>query len=384
MPPQAAWPKTELARAWFVILAVSAISLLYLVPLTGFPRPIEITANDGFLPDAVYDWMLSRAAWDGYGSYRPLSELAQHYSLPRVAVRVPNPRPPGGVLVLSPIALGAPEQAMHWVNLASFCGLVALLWFTARTVGRPPWLVVALVPVVVWLARDGWLFGSHTLFVSGLVAAGWYLGKERSPGWAGACVGIAAAIKMWPLLIVASWVLLRRHRAALVAAATAGVLNGFALLLPGVGLEDSLLALVRGGTFFARSTQNTSLAAWLIISGVSPLLAAAFVGPWWAYLGIRGSLTYDQVVAVTIVGALLLSPVASWNYWWVCAPAVGVIIRSPRNSLAVSLAVSAMLIWLVSPAIDYGRLGLFSLPAGVLLAVALSLRPPDPITVNAG
>ena len=169
----------------------------------------------------------------------------------------------------------------------------------------------------------------------------WDMCQPDRRRWKGAAIGIAAAIKLVPLLFIVYLVLTRRFRAALVASATflATIVIGFiALPRPSVAWWLRLDFLQAGRTGFVGDQQNQSLRGiitrfagsvdggqvpWLIAGVVVAVigLAAAVVlynsgRSWGPFAGLMGC-------ALT---ALLISPI-SWDHHWVwIAPGVALLV----------------------------------------------------------
>ena len=243
--------------------------------------------------------------------------------------------------------LAVPFKAlMGLVSLASTFALAATVWIAFRELGwrsLPARLGATLVAcgLVFWtepVQRELYL-GQVELALMGLIT--WDMCQPDRRRWKGAAVGLAAGIKLVPLLFIVYLLLTRRFRAALVACGSflATVVIGFiALPRPSVDWWLRLDFWEAGRTGFVGDQQNQSLRGiitrfvgsvaggewpWLVaavIVGVVGLAAAVALHnsgrSWGPFAGLMGC-------ALT---ALLISPI-SWDHHWVwIAPGVALLI----------------------------------------------------------
>jgi alpha-1,2-mannosyltransferase len=226
---------------------------------------------------------------------------------------VTGPQVPAGVAAVAGAqAVGGPRHTLASVVTRAGGALVvavAALW---------------LEPVMATL---GW--GQIDLVLMALVLADMCMRDDR--WWKGAGVGVAAGMKLTPLIFIPYLVLTRRFRAAMVATAA----FGFTVAVSFIVLPESAKAFWLGGRFLDEEPvtnspamlPNQSLAgmlarlaggspgptgtrAWLIaavVTGIAGLLLAAMAHR-------RG---YQLIGTVTCaVTGLLVSPV-SWDHHWV-------------------------------------------------------------------
>lgn len=117
---------------------------------------------------------------------------------------------------------GNATETFFFVNTALlFACLIVLVIATALTVKRRPWdaAMVALAPGTILTATINW-----DLFAVALTAVSMLLWARRHPTWAGVLLGIAAATKFYPLLLLGPFLLL---------CVRAGRMRAFAQLLGG-------------------------------------------------------------------------------------------------------------------------------------------------------
>jgi alpha-1,2-mannosyltransferase len=110
--------------------------------------------------------------------------------------------------------------------------------------------------------------------VSGVVTvafmvAGWRL---RNRSWAGALLGTAAAIKLWPLLVIAALWVSGRRRIVYLAMGTFVGLNVAGAMLPGVTWQGSFQTLLEAQHSWLVHPHNASLAMLGSFVGIPPIV----------------------------------------------------------------------------------------------------------------
>jgi alpha-1,2-mannosyltransferase len=217
------------------------------------------------------------------------------------------------------------------ISAASACSLLALCVLSLGAAGVKPRpelvfgaaaLALLTLPVV-----DTLHLGETDLIVTALVAAD--LLRHRDGGrWQGVAIGLAAAIKLTPLIFVVYLAATRRRRAAAVATGTfaATVAAGF-LLLP----ADSRTFWLSGVFLESRRVGNTINLANQSLAGTVARLAGgsgAATGWWYAAAALTalagiGVAVWAHRRGHRLAGAvccgvtgLLVSPI-SWTHHWV-------------------------------------------------------------------
>jgi alpha-1,2-mannosyltransferase len=243
--------------------------------------------------------------------------------------------PPFAALVFALVSL-VPWPVLPGLTAgASIACLVAALWFTARGLGyrgsAGAGAALLAAAAVFWtepVIRTLYL-GQVNLVLMALIL--WDLcqpGSGASRWWRGAGVGVAAGIKLVPLIFVPYLLLTRRFRQAAVAGITFAitVAAGFALLPADSRLWWLHGLFADGGrTGFAGWEGNQSLRGLITRLGGS----VAATGPAWLVTalvtgaaGLACAAVLDRaghrvagVLACALTG-LLISPV-SWDHHWV-------------------------------------------------------------------
>jgi alpha-1,2-mannosyltransferase len=238
--------------------------------------------------------------------------------------------PPFAAVLMVPLALLPTWLAAALWTGASVGALAAVVVVVSRALGRPArgWLVAlltggALALEPVW---QNLTFGQANVFLMLALLVDLVRPARR---WSGVLVGIAAGVKLTPLVFVVLLVLVGRRaaagRAALAFAGTVAV--GF-LVIPGLAArywaDDNLVDAARVGPPELAHNQSVYGAltrlldgppptwAWLAVAGPLSLAILVVGAAWWR----RG----DRVLG-TCLGAmamLIASPI-SWSHHWVWA-----------------------------------------------------------------
>lgn len=297
-------------------MSATAVAVAILVTSgASYPWPLYV----GHFPDVVSDKYTALAALDGSGPYATLDELAHRYGFAEAGWPAPHPRPPAALLVQLPLVL-IPDPAILWVAVAAtLAKTVSLFWASARVAGVDTRLGAAALLVFMALPpfRASILYAVVTP-VPWAIVFGWLLLRLR-PGWAGALFGFAAAVKLWPAIIVAA-LLFRRdtRRVALIGVVTATALTGAGLLLPGVSISGTVEALRTAGAVFGVTEGSISLYAaiggWAVLVGGAVFAWAVAGGP-------------DRRIGGAVVAGLLMSPIVWAGYWLSALPGAFLLYR---------------------------------------------------------
>ena len=226
-----------------------------------------------------------------------------------------------------------PWAALKWLmTMASLAALAGTVWFTLGGLGwqgrRRVTAMLALSAAALWLepVQRALHLGQIELLLMALIV--WDMCRSDRRQWKGAGVGLAAGIKLVPLIFIPYLVLAGKLRQAAVAAATfaATVLLGFAVLpqesakwwLTGyflragnVGDVGSLVnQSVYGMVVRAAGGVRAGTPVWLLLDvviAVFGLTAAALLH--------RGGRPVAGWLACAVTG-VLVSPI-SWDHHWV-------------------------------------------------------------------
>ncbi len=204
--------------------------------------------------------------------------------------------PPTAALLNRPLTLLPFEQAA-WVAAAGtvVCLLLAQVastaaFFSLRT--REGWTVLALGVAVMALSYPAYFLvyrGNIDAFVLAPMCLALLLSRRRGVV-AGACVGLAAALKVYPALLAVPLAIQRRWR---VLASAGVVLALFVALTPGLWAEAVRRMLWRSSCF--EMTENGSLACTFAFFGKAMGLPVG-IGTW----RVLGLAAFGVLLALTV------------------------------------------------------------------------------------
>lgn len=297
------------------------------------------------------------------GGVRALVHGQSVYEQTYTAVQLAFTYPPFALLAFLPLAVMGEWLQAGVVELASI-GCVAVLLHLALGRTRIDAVVATVLFLAAMTAEPVWMtlsFGQVNLLLAALIAADLAPGQERR--WRGVGLGLAAGIKLTPLVFLAWLALTRQWRAAGVAVGTflATVVVSF-VAVPGHARTfwvDGLAATLGGRSnpvgdamnrsmpkayvgnqsamgFFSRvlgPDTDAATLAWLLLGG---LVSVAIVGIG-AWLTLRGERTLGFFVAS--LAMVVASPIA-WTHHWVWAVPLAVALweSAPRVAPMLHLA----------------------------------------------
>ncbi len=283
--------------------------------------------------------------WPLYGSGDPVMGLPFTY-------------PPFAAVAMVPLALlPAWLAAALWTGLST--GALAAAVVVARAaVGRPapvwPPCLLAVTALALEPVWQNLAFGQVNLVLMALVLVD-LAGPERR--WSGVLVGIAAGVKLTPLVFVVLLVLAGRRaaaaRAALAFAAT--VVVGFAVTPRSAAAywTEGLVDPGRVGPAALAHNQSVYGALARLLDGPPPtLLWLAVAGPFALAALLVGAVWYrrgDRLLGTGLgAAAMLLASPVSWSHHWVWAVPVAVALwaRSRWAALAwTAVFVARPMLW---------------------------------------
>ena len=333
--------------------------------------------------------------------YRDASRLALNggavYTSTFTAQHFPFTYPPFALFVFAPLTTLGLHTAIWSFDALGAAALVLATSIVLRHVIRWPRatsvVVASLLAGVACLAleplRSTLLNGQVNLELMALVIVDVFVVPAR---YRGVLIGLAAAVKLTPLVFVLYLVLDGQRRAALRAGVTLLAATALAwLLAPGDSRAFWFhLAFSPGHRGAARTAYNQSwwglvgrlpavddparIAAWLVLCG-----ATLAVGCYVAHRCLRSRRHLDALVAVAIMG-LLLSPISWTHHWcWVALVPIALLAPRPRNRLVTAAMALLLAVAVVAPygwhATGAGSVvpGFSLVGAGALLLVAMAV-----------
>ena len=242
--------------------------------------------------------------------------------------------PPFSALLFSPFAhvpVRVAEVAFSWANLAAVCALVAACLravcdqLDRRTIMW--WALVLLVPVVMFdPVRQTFLLGQVNIILALIVVADMTLDL---PIPRGILVGLAAAIKVTPLILIPYLFLTRQGRAGVRAIAS---FAGAALLGSAVNASTSWAYW----THYIRDPQRAGMLSWIGNQGV--------LGAFERMVGhtVTTPTTFVIVISVAVVGLVVAAGAYRRS-----SPVLGFLVVEATESLASPVSWSHHFIWVV-------------------------------------
>ncbi|MFF7189501.1 glycosyltransferase 87 family protein [Streptomyces sp. NPDC008222] len=271
--------------------------------------------------------------------------------------------PPFAALSMLPMAYVGLGTAIVLALLLNLAAAALVLWILLgrelRRYGWFGWALAACALALLEPVRDTFSFGQVNLLLLALVLTdAWLLstGRER---WAGAGIGLAAAVKLTPALFVGLLLLARRWRAAAVATAvTVGATLLAAWAAPGasrfywthavwdttrVGRLDYVSNQSLQGILARLAAPDTpSHAAW----ATAVVLVLAVWG-WRTHRALRAG-DWRAAFALTGLAACLVSPITWVHHLVWLLPSFAVLLSTRRLRIAAVLyvALCSSVVWL--------------------------------------
>lgn len=269
---------------------------------------------DPFPRDLQAEIALGHQVLIGGNPYAPLNQISD------LGYIYTAPRPPGALLVDVPLAL-VPEQLLISIMVvANVTVLVAITYISLRHSGLPSrWMV--LTPLVMTSSPGLQVVRELNLapLVGVAIVSTWVLSKRRDSFWIGLPLGLAVAMRIYPVWFALVLLVAGRKRVALAAMAVGAILNGVGLLLPAITVDGSVSVLTQNT--FLTWTANTSipgmLSEWLPSTWVALALAVVLI----CWLLLRRPSLRDGL-AVVGPAALLVGPVSWPMYLTAIGPAI--------------------------------------------------------------
>lgn len=332
--------------------------------------------------DITQDWLSAReylAGRPAYGDLRDATRAHLGSEHPDGSLRW-NAHPPASVLLVLPLALLQHEDAFFVWNCLTFLLFVGAVWIVAAQLGlrglRAAGVaaVVAVVGVTCFPLRQQVSWSQFSAPLAFLITVAWT--ADRNGRWriAGAAVGLAAALKLFPAFLLLYFAASGKWRTVVAALVTGLAVNAVAAAVLGFDAYRAYAtdAVPAVAAKYGATWTNLSVAAfWLRLfdpnlpSGVIALADAPIVGRalalaarvavvaavgWVAWrscgTGQRPVSQNDLAFASAVVGMVLVSPI-SWAHSLVMLVVpVGVLLRATHGVWRWPLFVCLVLLWL--------------------------------------
>ena len=321
-----------------------------------------------FLPDFFQEWASARNRFNGLPIYTPQEITIERYlglarnPADRFFIEF-NAHPPTAVLLGMPFAGLSFAGAFALWNVLSLVFLVASAALIVRQFNLPfsPWDMLPAITLLL-LCYPFWhqmVHGQLNLLLLLLLTGVWAADRRGHPRWAGALLGLATAIKLFPGFLFVYFVLRREWsavRTGLLALAAITVLT--ALLLGPTSYRTYFLEVMPQTSQWRSEWPNLSLSSlWFKLFEssrrlppieIQPLAhapALALVGVAATMIAVTAILAavtprlrsrrdWDLLFALTMIGMLLVSPITWDHYLLMLALPVAVVWqRWPRGGM---------------------------------------------------
>lgn len=256
--------------------------------------------------DAMQDYAAAWGHWHGYssnGSTPKLMELCCPGFYP--PERIPQTaHPPLATMLFLPLALLSWKQAQMIWFLVSWL-LIVWSWQALKVPPRSCLLtaIFCLTTLIV---------GGLEAVMLGLIAASLLL-KDRSEIGSGVAVGLAAAIKLYPVLFIFGLWVAGRRKAAVAAVAAGAVATALSELVLGIGTTASWLAYTaQNAQVQVHDIRNLSVVSilWRAIPSLSPLITSIVL------ITIFIAMTYRKIKRSDGVRPLIPTMLAGASICW--------------------------------------------------------------------
>lgn len=260
-----------------------------------------------------------------------------------------NAHPPLSVLLALPFA-ALPYEAASWAwELTGLLAFGALWWLILDGTGLRPktpagWVAATAAGLSYPAVLDSAIFVTLSPYVSLLLVGTWYAYRRGRPGWAAILLALAIAIKLYPALVAAAFLLRRDWRTPLRVAGWTVALGVLSLPLVGVAAYREYLEVlpriawwtlvpgnwslpgtigrwVLGGPTATTGVDGQALASVLTVAACASVVALPCLGALARSSGPVGGPrpAFDPLYACMLLVVLLVSPL-SWAHY--SAPAL--------------------------------------------------------------
>jgi hypothetical protein len=302
------------SRGTAIALVVTAVALAGFVWFCFRTVPVALQGK----PDFPNYYFGGQRLLSGEPVYGPLAPLMKERFGVEPYIAYPAD-PPATVVLLSPLSLLPYETA--WVVFATLSALLmaGVGYGVAREVGWARPAAVATAAVLLVTSPGRYLLETNHMeaILLLLLFLGWRSLRRGGETAAGVWWGIAAALKLFPALLIVGLVAARKTRGAVAAVVTGGVVTVLAVVLGG---WDTTVAFVRDvlplatqwygalGNYSLLSFGNALAGTWL--GWVLLVVGGGALVVWYS----REATSADQIWIGGTAAALLITPLSWLNY----------------------------------------------------------------------
>ncbi|GGS61330.1 glycosyltransferase family 87 protein [Streptomyces cinerochromogenes] len=333
-------PRTDRGRLLLVLLLVAAV--------TVFTATVPLLR--GFFDLRVYYGTVHTWAHHGGRIY--------DYRVPGTSYGFTYP--PFAAVVMLPLALVGRTTAIVVSVLVNLAALAVVLRILAgpdwRRHGWYRWALCLCLLALFEPLRDTVSFGQVNLVLLALVLGDSWLPATGRGRWAGAGIGLAAAVKLTPALFIGLLLLAGRRRAAGTALAVAGVATALAFWADPAASRfywtEALWDTSRVGRLDYVSNQSLQGVLARLGETGRPLWATAVLLTLcvWGWRGRRAVAAGDRTAAFALTGAAacLVSPITWVHHLVWLLPSFAVLVRAGHRRTAAALyaVLCTSVVWL--------------------------------------
>jgi hypothetical protein len=353
------------------VRALVCVVLIGLGTAAVASRVTSLSESELARNDLTQDYLAAKAWTHGGDPYAPTAQLGNRYlhgsELSGVYTQRRDPHPPAQILLVAPLsAVPFRTARVVWMLLNAICAALAGTLF-ARRLGAPTGLAVAsgIGALAIPVVQQDLVYGQTGGIILLAMMAAWLSLDQERPVLGGLSLGFAAAIKLFPALLIIPLLRMgKRRTAAWSVGAAVGVSVVTAAVLGAKATETFLTVAAPQNTRFWRSApMNVSAVSipfrWLTRSAWRPNapdlpgLAAAlalvvFVGCLIAAARTKAGTTGDLFWAAAPL-MVLATPLA-WSFTLMLAlPTAALLVRAtyrdhplPAALIATVLAVGVL------------------------------------------
>lgn len=333
------WPRTDRGRTLLVLVLTAAV--------TVFTATVPLLRD--FFDLRVY-----------YGTVHTWVHHGRIYDYHVPGTSYGFTYPPFAALTMLPLALLGRNSAIALSLLVNLAALAVVLRILAgpgwRRHGWYRWTLLLCLLALFEPLRDTFSFGQVNLVLLALVLADCRLLTSGRGRWAGAGTGLAAAVKLTPVLFIGLLLLAGRRRAAGVATAVAAAATALAAWADPRASRfywtDALWDTSRVGRLDYVSNQSLQGVLARLGETGRPLWATLVLLTLcvWAWRARRAVTAGDWTAAFALTGAAacLVSPITWVHHLVWLLPSFAVLVRAghPRIAGALYAVLCTSVVWL--------------------------------------
>ncbi len=363
---------------------------------------LEYRDPERYAKDFALEYVSAKAVLEGRDPYVPMRTLIkEEFPVDDAYVReriVPgrNWHPPFKFIIVVPLA-GLPFEAagVIWL-LASAACVVGAGALVGRRLGWSRWQAASLGAAFIAapVTQKDLSFGQVNGQLLLLLVLAWLWAERDKQVWAGAALGAAIAIKVFPALLLLPMLFMARRRLIAVAVSVAAALSGLGVIFAGAAhIVELLLDAGKGGfAYWNASPPNVSLWGainrWTTPNSWTPNLDMTWLGTIAGVIAIAGVLAlavrFKQEPGAYwtwLIVVLLAWPIVWDHYLVLVLPWVAIsmtdVMRDPTpGRLAAAGAIGVLLVLGIPPSVSpltgpvpaFESALLYALPTWALIA----------------